>query len=159
MRPDASRYLNSGNSGCRTRHDCEIVRGAKAEQPQAGLDEHTFRYELAMLKLELALIKASLQARRRRWQAKTFNPDQPRVPAGSSDGGQWTDANGNGLSGNVGTNSVGFDAAYVIRICVAIGISRFGDGTYKVIYECFDGRKIERSGVGRAPGLIRDPGW
>jgi hypothetical protein len=29
---------------------------------------------------------------------KDFNPDQPRVPAGNPDGGQWTSEDGNGLS-------------------------------------------------------------
>jgi len=29
-----------------------------------------------------------------------FDPDQPRIPAGSSDGGQWTDGNGDHGSGS-----------------------------------------------------------
>lgn len=28
-----------------------------------------------------------------------FNPSQPRVPAGSADGGRWTDGSGGGNSG------------------------------------------------------------
>jgi hypothetical protein len=31
---------------------------------------------------------------RARTQKANFNPDQPRVPAGNADGGQWTDADG-----------------------------------------------------------------
>jgi pimeloyl-ACP methyl ester carboxylesterase len=33
-----------------------------------------------------------------------FNPDQPRVPAGNSDGGQWTDAGGGSSSGGGGSD-------------------------------------------------------
>ena len=33
------------------------------------------------------------------WVRK-YNPDQPRVPAGNSDGGQWTDAGGSGVTGD-----------------------------------------------------------
>jgi hypothetical protein len=32
--------------------------------------------------------------------SKTYNPDQPRVPAGNPDGGQWTNEGGNGPSEN-----------------------------------------------------------
>jgi hypothetical protein len=53
------------------------------------------RGELEAIKLEfqkagkecLALVKAELRAA----LAKKYNPDQPRVPAGNRDGGQWTD--------------------------------------------------------------------
>src|SRR4029077_19752844 len=38
----------------------------------------------------LALVKAELRAA----LAKKYNPDQPRVPAGDRDGGQWTDGSG-----------------------------------------------------------------
>jgi hypothetical protein len=161
MRPDALRYLKSGISGYGTRHDREIVREAKAEQPQAGLDERTFRYELGMLKLELALIKTSLQARRRRWQAKTYNPEQPRVPAGSPDGGQWTDANGNSLRSSADEDD-SVVIAGVIRICVAgsrsLATDYRGNKSFKVTYDCFGGNTVTRSGTGhRFPTLIIDP--
>lgn len=34
--------------------------------------------------------------------ARKYNPDQPRVPAGNSDGGQWTDGTGAGGAGSLG---------------------------------------------------------
>lgn len=43
--------------------------------------------QLAMIKLGLALD---------RWLDYAYRPDQPRVPAGHPDGGQWTDGNGGG---------------------------------------------------------------
>ncbi len=54
------------------------------------------RIDLSLLKLEhsgqavtLALIR--LGAALDRWLDRAFNPNQPRVPAGRPDGGQWTD--------------------------------------------------------------------
>ncbi len=43
--------------------------------------------QLAMIKLGLALD---------RWLDYAYRPDQPRVPAGRPDGGQWTDGDGGG---------------------------------------------------------------
>ena len=48
---------------------------------------------LAAARSELLLIKAALHARRMK-----FNPDQPRVPAGQREGGQWTSVGGAGGS-------------------------------------------------------------
>jgi hypothetical protein len=66
------------------------------------------RAELAAIHSELEAIKRDLQkageeclalakAELRAVLAKKYNPDQPRVPAGNSDGGQWT------RDGNTGT--------------------------------------------------------
>lgn len=41
------------------------------------------------------VVEAKLQALDRAVKAN-FDPSQPRVPAGNSDGGQWTDGNGGG---------------------------------------------------------------
>lgn len=38
------------------------------------------------------------------WQKANFHPDQPRVPAGNSDGGQWTDGGGGSDSGGLVQN-------------------------------------------------------
>jgi hypothetical protein len=46
--------------------------------------------EIASLRLELALLRLGETWRRK----ANFNPNQPRVPAGNSDGGQWTDGGG-----------------------------------------------------------------
>ncbi len=47
--------------------------------------EHAFTYALAALKVEIKLLRL-----RTAYKAN-FNPNQPRVPAGNPDGGQWTD--------------------------------------------------------------------
>jgi hypothetical protein len=56
----------------------------KHMRPQSTFDTalHQLRHDHAVLSLELEQIKWDYYARK-------FNPDQPRVPAGSSDGGQW----------------------------------------------------------------------
>lgn len=57
------------------------------ETPPAALAAAAPLYaDLAALQMRLALIKL----------ARKYNPAQPRVPAGNSDGGQWTDAGGGG---------------------------------------------------------------
>jgi hypothetical protein len=45
------------------------------------------RYELAALGVKLALLRLAVQAFK-------YSPDQPRVPAGNPDGGQWTSEGG-----------------------------------------------------------------
>ena len=45
------------------------------------------RQSLSALRVQLAEIKAELRR-------KAFNPNQPRVPAGNPDGGQWTNGGG-----------------------------------------------------------------
>ena len=67
------------------------------------------RAEIACLRGELEAIKrnfqkageeclALLKAEMRTALAKKYNPNQPRVPAGNSDGGQWTSEGGSGLA-------------------------------------------------------------
>ena len=46
--------------------------------------------------------KEALFAKRDLALERRYSPDQPRVPAGSSGGGQWTSGGGGGLSGSVG---------------------------------------------------------
>ena len=55
---------------------------------------------LAALRRELASVQTELLARK-----AGFNPDQPRVPAGNPDGGQWTDGGGTS-EGNDGDSAV-----------------------------------------------------
>jgi hypothetical protein len=45
--------------------------------------------EIASLRLELALLRLG-----ETWRKANFNPNQPRVPAGNPDGGQWTGEGG-----------------------------------------------------------------
>lgn len=54
----------------------------RAALNQLRCDHAALRMQVALLRLELAYDRAVRAA---------FNPNQPRVPAGSPDGGQWTD--------------------------------------------------------------------
>ncbi|MGC2776790.1 MAG: hypothetical protein WA418_14275, partial [Bradyrhizobium sp.] len=54
---------------------------------QLESDILAFRCDLAALRFKLALIKGALRL-------KVFDPNQPRVPAGNPEGGQWTSGGG-----------------------------------------------------------------
>ena len=109
MRPDAERYLRadwrsrkywsnpppgfdeksaadtwSGKSVEAVRTDDSGLSIAELRSAQARLAH--LRWLLADLKFDLTL----------RRLARKYRPDQPRVPAGSPDSGQWTDAGGGG---------------------------------------------------------------
>lgn len=97
---------------------------------------------------------------------RKYDPDQPRVPAGNPDGGQWTSG---GEAGNAGSDSgngtpwglVERVAAQVIRICVAgsrsLATDHLGNKTFWVTYECAGGRSYTVRGTGhRFPGIVRD---
>jgi hypothetical protein len=60
------------------------------------LELRSIRCELASIAVELAMLRLRVLLRR------AFDPDQPRVPAGNPDGGQWTD--GLGGSGGLGSS-------------------------------------------------------
>lgn len=84
---------------------------------------------------------------------RKYRPDQARVPAGSREGGQWTDEGGGGGVRNT-SGSVRV-AGSVVFVCLAEVRVLYGDGTYKVHYTCADGRIIIREGMGRSfPGII-----
>jgi hypothetical protein len=53
----------------------------------------------------LAASDADAAAKRATSVGKDFNPDQPRVPAGNPDGGQWTDDGGGSQSESTGSSS------------------------------------------------------
>ncbi len=59
------------------------------------------RFQVAALKFKLGLLRADLKA--------NFNPNQPRVPTGNPDGGQWTGGGGagGGLAGPLQTDTTG----------------------------------------------------
>lgn len=64
-----------------------------AEQRQRSL--LTLRSDLASVRMQLALLKLQRALRRK------YDPNQPRVPAGNPDGGQWTsEGGGQGTDGD-----------------------------------------------------------
>lgn len=73
---------------------------------------------------------------------KRYNPDQPRVPAGQTGGGQWA-------AGELVL------AGTIVPICIPTGTARFtdeyGNKSWTAIFECFDGRTFRRSGTGNGP--------
>ena len=72
------------------------------------------RSEVSALRFTLALCHAAQLAR----LETKYSPDQPRVPAGRSDGGQWTDGDGGGgesrdlLVGGEGRDRLGSGAEF-----------------------------------------------
>jgi hypothetical protein len=49
---------------------------------------------LDLLRMEIASTRLELQRLHAQRLARKYSPEQPRVPAGNPDGGQWTDADG-----------------------------------------------------------------
>lgn len=99
------------------------------------------------------LILRSRLLRSRQAVARRHDPDQPRVPAGSPDGGRWTGAPGG--AGNL--------AGAVIATCIPVGIARwrdqYGNPFWSATFDCLDGRSIRREGRGFGPpGLVRQRG-
>lgn len=93
MRPDAHRWMQPNQKlylGPQP-HERKDEQG-----PVADIDE------LLRLKSELEALQAEIKFRRLLRTIKAYNPNQPRVPAGSPDGGEWTA--GGGTSGGAGRN-------------------------------------------------------
>jgi hypothetical protein len=91
LRPDWQRFMPPDPGPSMRERLWQPYREEPPPQRSAtGLTEAdiiAFRCNLAALRFKLALIKGALRL-------KVFNPNQPRVPAGNPDGGQWTDAGG-----------------------------------------------------------------
>lgn len=66
---------------------------AQSFDGEVELDLAAERAALLRFKSELASLKAELKFRRL-LHARKYSPDQPRVPAGNPDGGQWTSSEG-----------------------------------------------------------------
>lgn len=62
--------------------------------------------EIALLRHRLVALKARTRLLRHEL-ARKYNPDQPRVPAGNADGGQWTSGGGGGGPALAGTDVLG----------------------------------------------------
>lgn len=69
---------------------------------QAGFATALFDMRLGVERIAMALLELRrdlLVSRSPQPVASKYNPDQPRVPAGNPDGGQWTSGGGDGSSG------------------------------------------------------------
>jgi hypothetical protein len=93
LRPDAERYLRFGRDRFlqpRARERKHIpaapqdVEDAVQQDWEFERGVRRLRCDIADLKLQLALLRFGFR------QSKAFDPNQPRVPAGNPDGGEWT---------------------------------------------------------------------
>jgi len=107
-RPDAYRFAPPGSPEAKPPgylHPWAAV--ARAEEAKAAAERDEFEHEVLALRaantrvrIMLADVKFELALRR---IFHKYSPDQPRVPAGNSDGGQWTSGGG----GSVAPRSTG----------------------------------------------------
>lgn len=95
-------------------------------QPSQSRHDLAWWREAVRLRRDILSLKARTQALRHDVAARRFNPNQPRVPAGNSDGGQWTrGASGGGaapgidLSGLFGDLLSGLGAAFTLSPVIA----------------------------------------
>jgi hypothetical protein len=93
---------------------------------------------------------------------RKYRPDQPRVPAGSSEGGEWT--TGLSLIGSQGQpkpSKLIRIAGGVFKICLGTGFSnardKYGNSLgWNITFECADGFSFTRSLKSRT-GFMKDP--
>jgi hypothetical protein len=125
---------------------------------RAAAEQDAFERELLQLRWEVKKLKLEHEL----WLLEEkYNPNQSRVPAGSSQGGQWTSgasAVGNVAAGDSASNDAGPDStgsgahANVIRICMLgshmITPDRFGNQRWWADYVCADGFTFRRFGTG-----------
>src|SRR5437764_417242 len=90
LRPDPKLYLQPNQKLYFKRQPYERK---DHPDPSAQIDE------LLRLKSELESLNAELKFRRL-LHARRYSPDQPRVPAGSREGGQWTSGGGSVQTAN-----------------------------------------------------------
>ena len=109
-RPDAYRFAPPGSPEAKPPgylHPwAAVARSERAAADEAKaravIEQDAFERELLALRWELA--KMRLDYELRRFQQK-YSLDQPRVPAGNSDGGQWTSGGGSGAGRESGRPS------------------------------------------------------
>jgi hypothetical protein len=89
------------------------------------------------------------------YEAK-YRPDQPRVPRGVPEGGQFADEGSGGGASSDRSNRIRV-AGSIIPICVVGWKAVFGDGTWKVGYICANGEEFTRTGSGRIYGVVPQP--
>src|SRR5262249_25155008 len=116
VRPDAYRFMRPGSPAYVGK---DVVRHRAPEQPSSQRSQTAAHSSAAQLEhakaiaaeikairdlqYELEKIKIEIRHRRRLRLLRTkagFNPDQPRVPAGNPDGGQWTGRQGDSSPSN-----------------------------------------------------------
>jgi len=97
------------------------------------------------------------------WADKKYSDSQPRIPAGSPGGGQWT-------SGDWGGSTIAepidgqnpFSVANITYICTLSGkgifTDKYGNFSWVATYDCIGGQEIRLEGLGTSfPRFIPDP--
>lgn len=136
------------------------LKEAQEEEARARAAAEQEEFERALLELRCEVKKLKLDHELWLLEEK-YSPNQPRVPAGNSDGGQWTtgtSAVGNLAAGDSANNDAGPDTtgsgaqANVIRICMLgshmITPDPFGNQRWWADYVCADGFTFRRFGTG-----------
>lgn len=75
-----------------------------SDQPHRSASDNARWREIVLLRRRLVSLKAQTRLLRHELGRK-YNPDQPRVPAGNADGGQWTSGGGGGGGGPTPTGT------------------------------------------------------
>lgn len=114
LRPDAYRWIRPHAARNLPGSDVAAVHPALATHPDQRLHDRRIAEAIAQeqsvtaeLRAELVSIEAAIVLRRAaRDREDKYSPDQPRVPAGNPDGGQWTDGavSGSTSGGRPGRN-------------------------------------------------------
>ena len=94
IRHDAHRFLTPAGIAEEKRAS-EAVRAAHREAHEAAVAAEQEALEQGLLRLRRQLADLKFEVALRRIFHK-YSPNQPRVPAGNPDGGQWTDDGGQG---------------------------------------------------------------
>lgn len=104
VRPDAHRFMPPAAPRLTGKEAVRYFWPDAVSDRRANALDHEHDAQLAAARALLARLKRDVAALafelkfRRRLREKAYNPDQPRVPAGNPDGGQWT-SEGSGSTG------------------------------------------------------------
>lgn len=131
MRPDAERWLDP---------KAKLLARLQRFERKDDFDVAARLELLLRLKRELVALAAELKFRRLLRKAG-FNPDQPRVPAGNPDGGQWT-SDGGGSADESASDRVRFAEAVTGTLTDADGRPYYRPGGHhempEAVYKKWD---------------------
>ena len=171
-RPDAYRFAPSGSPQAKmpgwldpwaTRVRAKEA-AEEASRAQAEAAHEAFERELLQLRCEVKKLKLEHEL----WCfEQKYSANQPRVPTGNPDGGQWMSGGEQSSTSNSFSDPFpepirpGTRQVNVIRICIVgsrmITTDRFGNQSWWADYVCADGFTFRRFGTGdQVPGFSRD---
>jgi hypothetical protein len=112
IRHDAHRFLTPAGIA-EEKRAAEAERAAQREADEAAVaaEHEEFERELLQVRRDLTALKFELALRR---IFHKYSPDQPRVPAGSPEGGQWTSGGGGQLTVVDGRDHVGVSDSRIL---------------------------------------------